>query len=220
MVNAFRRFERQDSGVTLVEGLIVFPTMLLAIITFINFGFGVFQWQQTGRATAIGARLAAVSNPVASNFADLTSDYDQFASVGTPVPSAVKRVTCAGAARTDGPAETLSICTGTRFDRIFFGSDGACTADVGNSVPGMCDMARTLKKENVVVSYTRDGLGYIGRDAGPVVYVTVQLRNMTFQSMFGQTDIPIRPNPVTFVGEDLATCSNPVRTAANFTSHC
>ncbi len=222
MVTRPRHFCRSDSGVTLVEGLIVFPLMLTVIITFIEFGFAMFQWEQTGRAVAVGARLAAVSNPLVTNFSDLGADYVNVPAqvTGDPLPDTMLRVSCTGANAT----ARLPLCNGG-IDRILRGSDGVCNAVVGTSVPGMCDLNARIQPENVVVTYTRDGLGYVGRDQGPITTVTVQLRNLSFQTfflgpLFGLTDLPIRPSPVTFTSEDLATCANPERTATSFSTPC
>lgn len=225
MVNRLARFRRDDRGVTLIEGLIAFPLLLTMIITFVEFGYAVFQWQQTGRAVAIGARLAAVSDPLApaASYDALASDYLTSTTVGTgdPVPAALVRVTCAGAT----PPSGASTCLATPFNRILFGSDNTCNPSFGTSVPGMCDLNARITAANVLVTYTRDGLGYVGREGGPVVTVTVQLRNMTFQTfflgrLFGLNSIPMRPSPITFTGEDLASCANPVRNAGSFSTPC
>lgn len=222
MVNLLSRFRRSESGISMIEGLLVFPIMLLAITTFIEFGYGVFQWEQTGRAVAIGARLAAVSDPIvpAANFKTL--GVTPAGSVtGAPVPSGVLRTSCTGAS----PGGSLALCDSTMFDRILFGSDDRCSPSFGTSVPGMCDVNARIKRENVIVTYTRDGLGYVGRESGPVVTVTVQLRNMSFQTillgpLLGLDAMPMRPNPVTFTGEDLASCASPTRSADDYSTPC
>lgn len=220
MVSRLRRFLCNESGVTIVEGLIVFPLMLTMIITFVEFGYAMFQWEQTGRAVAVGARLAAVSNPVATDFASLDDTYPVTAEAGDPVPAAKVSVSCTGGKAT----QTLPQCN-NGIDRIVRGSDGVCNSNFGSSTPGMCDLNWRILPENVIVTYTRDGLGFVGRRQGPVTTVTVQLRNMNFATffvgaLFGLTNIPIKASPASFTGEDLATCNDPVRTATDFTSHC
>ncbi len=222
MVTLLSRFRRDDSGISMIEGLLVFPIMLIAITTFIEFGYGVFQWEQTGRAVAIGARLAAVSDPIvpAANFTPLGATPTGSVT-GAPVPGTVVRTSCTGA----NAAGSLALCDKTKFDRILFGSDNTCNPSFGTSVPGMCDVNQRIKRENVIVTYTRDGLGYVGRESGPVVTVTVQLRDMSFQTillgpLLGLDDMPMRPNPVTFTGEDLASCASPTRSATDYSTPC
>lgn len=217
MVIRLARFRRSESGVTLIEGLIVFPLMLTVIITFVEFGYAIFQWEQTGRAIAIGARTAAVSNPVT----DISSLGANTGTIpGTPVDEGALRVSCVG----DGASAALPKCNAS-FSRILFGSDGICKTAYGGAYAGMCDVNPQIEAKNVIVTYTRDGLGYIGRDSGPVVSVTVQLRDLNFRTFFlgpllGVRSIPVPRSPVTVTGEDLATCNNPVRTATDFSTPC
>lgn len=220
MVTRLARFRRSDSGVTLIEGLIVFPLMLTVIITFVEFGYAIFQWEQTGRAIAIGARVAAVSDPVAPE-ADFTTLGNYGTGVtGEPVTGTVARTSCVG----DVAATGLPKCT-AKFNRILFGSDGICRTAYGGAYPGMCDVNPQIQPRHVIVTYTRNGLGYFGRDSGPVVGVTVQLRDLNFRTfllgpLLGLTSIPIPRSPVTVTGEDLATCANPDRSATDFSSPC
>ncbi|AWB49510.1 pilus assembly protein TadE [Gemmobacter aquarius] len=214
------RFRRSESGVTLIEGLIVFPLMLTVIITFVEFGYAVFQWEQTGRAIAIGARVAAVSDPVAQETDFKTLGSYSAGLPGDPVGGDTVRVSCVG----DGATAGLAKCT-QDFNRILYGSDGICKTAYGGALPGMCDVNPRIKAENVIVTYTRNGLGYIGRDAGPVVNVTVQLRNLNFSTfllgpLLGIRSIPIPFSPVTVTGEDLSTCNNPARSATTFSNPC
>lgn len=231
MVTRLARFRRSESGVTLIEGLIVFPLMLTLIIGFVEFGYGIFQWEQTGRAIAVGARLAAVSDPVVPK-----ADYNALAvysggSPGDPVPptdvskspDVLLRASCIGAATA---GVSLPTCVSARFDKIWFGSDSTCSLNYGGAVPGICDVNPALQKSSIVVSYTRDGLGYVGRTSGPVVNVTVYLREAYFRTfLIGplfKVDrlIPIPRSPVTVTGEDLASCNTPAYTTTDFWTPC
>lgn len=221
MVVALRRFRRDESGVSLVEGLIVFPLVLTVIITFVEFGYAVFQWSQTGKAVAIGARLAAVSTPVAPNYDTLDNDYGTI-SAGAPVPTASRSVTCSVASI--GAGEPNAICNADAL-RIIRGSDGVCDPDFGNGVPGMCDFNSRVEPKNVVITYTRAGLGYVGRISGPVTTVTVQTRQIPFYfffvgALFGLDRIDMPVSPVTVTSEDMASCSDPSTTASDFSDPC
>lgn len=222
MVRVFGRFRRDERGVSLIEGLIVFPIVLVMLVSFVEFGYAVFQWNQTGRAVALGARLAAVSDPVTTDYNDLASDYAGTGTIdaGDPVAPTVIRTSCTGA----NPTGTLALCN-AGIDRIITGSDGVCDADYGTGVAGMCDVNPWIDPENVTVTYTRQGLGYVGRVSGPVVQVTVALRDMRFQFFFlgallGLDSIRIPSSPVTVTGEDMASCATPTRTAVDFDEPC
>ncbi len=224
MVTAGRNFRRNESGISLVEGLITFPLVLLVIITFVEFGYAVFQWSQAGKATAIGARLAAVSSPVATNYGTLDDDYANNAAyaAGQPLPTASRSVSCTPASK--GVGETLNVCNSGAL-RIVRGSDGVCDSNYGTTVPGMCDLNPWIEPRKVVITYTRGGLGYVGRSAGPVNTVTVSLRDMKFNFFFvaallGLDNLNMPATPVTVTGEDMASCANPSTTATNFATPC
>lgn len=219
MVSLFKRFRRSESGVTLIEGLITFPIMILVIVSFVEFGYAVTQWSQSARAVAIGARLAAVSDPMAPDFASLATGITGTA--GNPILSTALTVSCTGAS----PTGTLSTCNSAAFNRILYGTDGVCSSTIGTSTPGMCDINRRIGPANVIVSYTRNGLGYVGRVDGPVVTVTVELRDMNFQfflvgKIIGLSRVAIPATPVSVTGEDLASCAIPNRTATSFSAPC
>jgi hypothetical protein len=200
MVRPWRKFHGDEQGVSLVEGLIVFPLILLAISTFVEFGIAVLQWNQTVKAMQLGARLLAVSDPLVADMGPLTADYPP--EQGGPTPAAAVSVSC-------GPGGAP--CIADRVNRLVFGSDGSCNPAVGTSLSGMCDFNPAIGVNNVFVTYHRSGLGYVGRPDGPVVTVTLEARNLTFNFMFlgallGLNSIEIPAHPVTMTGEDLSSC--------------
>jgi hypothetical protein len=82
----------------------------------------------------------------------------------------------------------------------------------------MCDIMPQIRPENVVVTYSRSGLGYVGRPTGPLPTITVEVVNLRFNffildallqvaSLGGTTGVPtginIPASPVTITGEDL-----------------
>lgn len=200
MVRFGRRFRDNEDGISLVEGMIVFPLVLLAYATFVEFGFALFQWNQTINAMQLGARLAAVSDPLTGDLSALEADYpsDQ----GGPTPATPLSVSCGAGA---------TACNEDRMNRLIFGSDGTCNPASGTSIPGMCDLHPQIRANNVLITYHRSGLGYVGRPSGPVVTVTVEARNLTFNFFFlgallGLNALEIPAHPVTVTGEDLSSC--------------
>ncbi|MFD1196049.1 TadE/TadG family type IV pilus assembly protein [Seohaeicola saemankumensis] len=200
MVKRARLFRRSEEGATLVEGLIVFPIILLTFATFIEFGVAVVQWNQTVKAMQYGARFLAVSDPLVSlgPFETYTSPAPE---VGDPVPQDGLQISCgagAAACNTDG------------INRLVFGSstDLTCDPSAGNRL-GMCDLNGLIRPENIRVTYYRSGLGYVGRPGGPVVSITVETRDLNFNFFFlgallGLNNITIPAHPVTITSEDLS----------------
>lgn len=106
-------FWRDDRGVSLTEGLITIPIVLLVFAAFIEFGYAMSQWNQTVKALQYGARLAAVSDPLvpAADFADaFPSDADDPLNNGDATPNdSTISLTC-------GPA--LANCDAAALSRI------------------------------------------------------------------------------------------------------
>ncbi|MGC9370869.1 MAG: TadE/TadG family type IV pilus assembly protein [Paracoccaceae bacterium] len=194
-----RVFRHSEDGATLVEGLLVFPILLMVFAALIEFGFAVFQWNQAVKAVQLGARLAAVSDPLPIDMSPLTADHP--AEHGGATPANMVTVSC-------GAGEAA--CDSARLNRLVYGSDGACEPNYGTSLPGMCDFNPRIGPSNVRVSYHRSGLGYVGRPWGPVVTVTVELDGVTFNlpfmgALLGINNMSIPAHPVTVTSEDLCS---------------
>lgn len=196
-------FRRQEDGAAFVEMAIVITLLLTVTLGFVDFGYALYQWNQASKAVQVGARLAVVSDPVASNMAAVVAGIN--AGIIPGQPSAAYSFVCDGGA---------SSCTngnysGAAMTRIVAGGDGACTRPPAGII-GMCDVYSAIQPQNVRVSYTYSGLGYAGRPNGPVPTVQVSLQNLTFDFFFlggllgfGQINLP--PMTGTATGEDLSS---------------
>ena len=192
-------FFRQQDGTSMIEGLVVFPLVLLAFSVFFEFGYAVFQWNQTVKAMQLGVRLLAVSDPLT----DLSSLTPTGAG-GDPVPldlSNIPSVSC-GAGTT--------ACDEDEMNRLVFGSDLDCAQGMGTSLPGMCDFNSRIRPANILVTYYRSGLGYIGRPDGQIFTITLQAEDLTFDlplvgALLGFDDFTIPVHPATITSEDLCS---------------
>lgn len=197
MVGRAGSFRCNEDGATLVEGLIVFPIILLTFATFVEFGVAMVQWNQTVKAVQYGSRMLAVSDPLV-DMTGFSADYPVVE--GGPVPTTPVAVSC-GAGATP--------CDPVGLNRLVFGSDGICDPTVANSRLGMCDLNGLIATDNLRVTYHRSGLGYVGRPDGPVVSITVETQNLNFDFFFlgallGLESITIPAHPVTITSEDLS----------------
>ncbi|MGO4623098.1 TadE/TadG family type IV pilus assembly protein [Ensifer sp. 2YAB10] len=197
-------FWQDQRGVTLTEGLISLPLVLLAISALVEFGYAMSQWNQTVKALQAGARLAAVSDPLTNNFAAVfPTDANNPLYNGDATPNdATISSTC-------GP--NLANCSAA-LTRIVMGSDGVCGV-AGDPNPGICDINWRIQPANVVVTYQRSGLGYWGRPNGPVLTMRLEVRGVTFDlpllgALLGLNRIEVPAHPVTLTTEDLKTCSS------------
>jgi hypothetical protein len=196
-----RSFLREESGLSLTEGMIVMPVVLLVFAAFVEFGYAMFQWNQAVKALQYGARLAAVSDPVVAGF-------DPVAEAAAPAASDV------GATIPIGGSWS---CSGggcnSALNRIVYGSAGAteCQDINGAGVRrAMCHIDPWIEKANVIVTYELSGLGYYTRPGGVVVTIRMTVQNLTFDlpiigALLGIDDVTIPAMPVTITSEDLST---------------
>jgi Flp pilus assembly pilin Flp len=213
------RFARDNNGAVLVEATIMMTIMFVLILGSVDFLFAFYQWNAAAKAAQVGARIAAVSDPVATGLNGLSARI-----VGTALrPGSAMppfRVTCDGGTATcscDGACIGVGGYNATAMDTIVFGRGSMACGDATSSyTAGMCDIFDRITPANVRIVYTQPaapaGLGYAGRPAGPVPTIRVSLQNMPFRFFFlgallGFRDIQIPEVPTTITGEDLYSCS-------------
>ena len=111
------RFWRDEVGGPLVEAAIVVPVFLLFAFGSVDFLFGFYQWTAATKAIEVGARLAAVSDPVAAGLNTIPTNALNVprCCLGDPMPDF--EVTCSGAG--------AGTCTCTRGTCTGFGAYSA-----------------------------------------------------------------------------------------------
>jgi hypothetical protein len=204
MVRHHRSFLRDESGISLTEGMISLPIVMLVFAAFVEFGYAVFQWNQTVKALHFGARKAAVSGSMVAAFDPGTATAPTATSAGTAIAvGGLGPWTCAGAA------------CGPELNRIVYGSAASAECQPVTTAgirPAMCHLNPRINLENVVVTYEMSGLGYYGRPGGAVVTIRMEVQDITFElpilgALLGLDDITIPAMPVTVTSEDLNTNS-------------
>ena len=125
------RFVRDESGGVLVETTLMLTIILLVVIGGIDFLLAFYQWNAATKAVEIGARIAAVSDPVAIGLNRLS------AAVMSPTLNPEDQmpyfsVTCDGANATctcTGACTGVSGYSSPAMNNIVFGrGNSACTA--------------------------------------------------------------------------------------------
>jgi TadE-like protein len=204
-----KRIIRDTNGAVLVEVTVMMTIMFVFVLGMIDFLFAFYQWNMAAKAAEIGARIAAVSAPVATGLNATASSGP----VEGPMPTFT--VVC------DGNTASCSgcsapVCTGTSYNSsamntIIFGRGSASCAD-GNSyyLIGMCDIFYRIRPENVKITYTSTGMGFPGRPGGVVPTITVELQGLQFEYFFlggllSFANISIPPVTTTITGEDLCS---------------
>jgi Flp pilus assembly protein TadG len=181
------RLARDQDGAVLVEATITMTIMLVFVLGSIDFLLAFYQWNAAAKAIQLGARIAAVSDPVAAGLNNLSVAA---ASPSTPpgagMPSFVVR--CDGATTT---CTCTGFCTGVvgydtgAMNTIIFGrGSSSCVDATSVYYAGMCDIFPRIAAANVVIVYAQTGLGYVGRPGGPVPTISIALQNLPFQFFF------------------------------------
>jgi Flp pilus assembly protein TadG len=210
MMMSFIRFWRDEVGGPLVEAAVLIPFLFAFLFASADFLIAFYQWTAASKAVEVGARLAAVSDPVASGLNTIPTNMVTSAEpVGyTPMPDF--QVTCASGACTC----TRGTCTGmgaysaAAMNTIVFGRGSAACGDATSYYnAGMCDIFPRIAAANVQIVYSQTGLGYVGRPAGPVPTITVSLQNLNFQFFFlnGFANLPMPSFATTITGEALSS---------------
>lgn len=198
------RFLGEEHGASMVEFSVIAGFYLAIVGGLIDFANGFYQWNSATKALQQGARLAAVSDPVASDLASMTG-LEGSALAGDPFPDFIR--VCSGAARS---------CSGGTFSQqaletIVYGRNRtSCTTLGAGQTPAMCHVFGRIRPENVVITYQSSGLGFAGRPGGPVPTITVELTGLTFEFAFlngvmGFNPIPMPSMKTTATGEDMRT---------------
>lgn len=164
----FRRFLRDEAGISSVEFALVSFVFLLMVLAIVDFSRAMWEWNRAAKATQAGVRHAVVRDIVATNFR--TFDGTTATDIGTSVPEGAGPpvTTCTSAGCDDGSGnQALDALGQAAWDEIvawMVAYDGAITED------------------NVVITYRHVGFGMAGCPGCPDVdpLVTVSLRNMNF----------------------------------------
>ena len=208
-------FWRDETGAVLVEISILLPVVITILCGSIDFLYAFYQWNAAAKAVQVGARIAAVSDPVAAGLNDLTNVVVLSGSVAPrrPMPGftftcdgRVEACTCSG----NCPGISANPYNAAAMNRIIFGrGSSSCTDATTYYAAGMCDILPSITAANVRIVYTQTGLGYAGRPGGPVPTITVSLQDLQFQFFFLSyllgRNIPIPAMTTTITAEDLCS---------------
>jgi Flp pilus assembly protein TadG len=202
----------EESGAVFAEFAILLPLVVTVVCGSIDFLYAFYQWNAAAKAVEVGARIAAVSDPVAIDLNNLSNQ----AVLGGLLPgSAIPSFTVICKEGSCSCAGTCAGLTGNSFNpaamnRVVFGRGSASCGDAKSYyTTGMCDVLSSITTDNVVIMYSQTGLGYAGRPGGPVPTITVSLQNMHFQFFFLSAllgvNIAMPAMTTTITAEDLCT---------------
>jgi len=215
-----RRLVRDEHGSVLVEVSVMIPIIFIFVLGLVDFLNAFQQWNASTKAVEVGARLAAVSDPIASGLTGMaTAAVTGSVGAGDPMPAF--RVTCDGSTATctcsSGTCTGMGSYSATAMNTLIYGrGKTACSTTTTYYFAGMCNFMGSITATNVTVVYDQPsgpngGLGYAGRTDGPVPTVTVRLNNnLPFKFFFlgglmSFADINIPSQSTTITGEALSS---------------
>ena len=168
-------FFKDTAGASMVEFAIVLPVILLVALGTVDVTMMLWDWSQANKAAYRGARIAIVTEPVATGITSFNYDTNPL-HMGDRcfLPS-----TGAGNVAVNCPTVETN-CTSTA-------CTGGQTVDsnaFNQIVAAMQKIFPRLTAANVEVEYRTNGLGFYGRPGGLPMDVTVRLRCMKTQLFF------------------------------------
>lgn len=209
-----KRLHDDTDGAAFLEFTVFAMFFFTLLFGIVEFTLAFYQWNAGTKAVQLGARLAAVSDPVASGLESLTG-MESGAEPGDPMTD------FSAVCQSDSPTGATGDCdpcagfscsydanSAAAVRRIVFGK-GDRTACSGDPPAGMCNLFSRVTPEKVKITYTYTGLGYAGRPGGPVPTIRVELVDIPFQfiffdGLFGLNDYDIPGLASTMTGEDLS----------------
>jgi hypothetical protein len=211
---------REERGAAAIEFALI--GMLLFIVSFgiIDFGLAYWQWVSAEKATQVGVRKAVVSNMVPAGLK--TWPISGCGGGGNPACNANGTACMTGTTIVNDCSFSPIVCTSNAA-----GSSVSCSCPGTPSTPCptgtptasdftaiVAEMQRMdpyIGNNNVQITYSPNGLGFVGRPNGLPVTVTVTLTGMTFRFLvidkllsFGGT-FSMPPFNATLIGEDLSS---------------
>jgi TadE-like protein len=186
------RLGRDEDGGPLVEVAILLPILILFLFGGVDFMNALYQWNAAAKAVEIGARIAAVSDPIASGLNSIADNaLTSGVASGSPMPNFI--VECDGGASTcsctSGACDGMGGYSADAMGLIVYGRAGNsdCTPPASQYFAGMCNLHAAIAPQYVTVVYKQTGLGYAGRSLGPIPTITVSLNAAS-----SKTKLPFR----------------------------
>ena len=200
------------AGAVFAEFAILMPVVILIVCGSVDFLYAFYQLNAAAKAVEVGARLAAVSNPVAAGLDNLPNEAVLDGAVlEGPLPSFTvscsdDRCSCSGTC----PGMLENSYDAAAMDYIVYGRNAAsCASTNAYHIVAMCDLLPSITPANVVIVYTQTGLGYAGRPGGPIPTITVSLQGMRFHFFFLTpllgVHIAMPPMTTTVTAQDLCS---------------
>jgi Flp pilus assembly protein TadG len=210
-----RYLRGDESGGVFVEAAVLIPIMFLFLLGAVDFLYAFTQWTAATKAVQLGARLAAVSDPVAVGLNGIPNQVvSASVLVGDPMPDFQVTCTSGSCTCTRGSCPGVTgVVDAAAMNTIVYGRGSSACNDASSYYnAGMCDIFNRILPANVRIVYDQTGLGYAGRTSGPVPTIAVSLQNLTYQYFFlnglrNFTNVAMPDFKTTVTGEVLSSAA-------------
>src|SRR5437868_4554740 len=147
------RLLRDQNGGVLAEATVVIVMVLVFVLGAVDFLYAIYQWNAAAKAVEMGARIAAVSSPVANGLNALsTAVVNSSLRLGDTMPTFT--VTCNDGG--NGGCSCSGTCTGvsgynsSAINTIVYGRGSSSCGDATSPYHvGMCDIFSRIQPANV-----------------------------------------------------------------------
>ena len=226
MMRLIARLGADTAGNVLVEVTVMMTLIFIFVFGGIDFLFAFYQYNAAAKAVEMGARIAAVWDPVASGLNSLSTNAVAGGGYTAGGPMPYFKVTCDGSLATPACSCDSGYCSGVTYSADAMAAivcgrgstntaacgGGTCPASTSLYATGMCQILGNIRPRNVKVVYTQTGLGYAGRPGGPVPTITVSLVNVTFTYYFlggllNFANITMPPLTTSITGEYMSSAA-------------
>ncbi|HKC02066.1 MAG TPA: TadE/TadG family type IV pilus assembly protein [Sphingomicrobium sp.] len=165
------RLLKSTRAASAAEFALTLPLLLVFLFGIIDAGRFAWEYNKAEKATQIGARFAAVTDPVAPGLVNFNFATGGLNAGDTIPASSLGTITC---------NSTTCTCSGTCPT-----GTGTPTGAWTQLVARMRQIDPSIQEANVQVLYSGSGIGFAGDPTGMdiVPIVTVQLTNMTFRPL-------------------------------------
>jgi Flp pilus assembly protein TadG len=183
----------------------MFPLFMLIVLGTVDVVTMFAQFAAANKAAYAGARLAIVSDPVATTINKPTFNAAQLNDQCSSAANGASTGECPGTG-------TAYVCTSSACTPNTYGFSSTAFTAIYNRMSAIYPQ---LQPANVTVAYQFNGNGYVGQTGGVPMNVTVRIVNMTYNFTFlggvlgffggGWTSVPFPTFASTLTSEDLVT---------------
>jgi len=199
---SLKPYKNSEAGGVTIETSFILTIMILLTAGVFEGGLAYWQWNSAQQAARHGARLAAISDPVANDLQVMTG-LGNGVEPGDVFPDYLRK--CSGKSHScDQGGFNMAALQG-----LIYGPDGDGRCETTTRERrGICDIFTDIEPKNIEIAYSASGLGRAGSPATLAPLITVTVKDLDFDFIILDAFLPgtfskIPPVSVSVMSEDL-----------------